>query len=1388
MPHRTHALRCRPLLEDFEPRILYAADHPAVLAGALAVGAGPGDAAHSATLPAQAPAGQGLELVFIDSRVDDHATLTADLQRQMDQGRRLEVVWLGEHDDAISVISQTLARHEGVSAIHLFSHGAAGEVLIGAQALDMDQLLTRAGEVAAWGDHLAPGADLLIYGCDVATGSAGEQLIQSLAQLTGVDVAASVDRTGDAAQGGNWALERQTGGIEARQLLDDSGQAQWRGVLAITTNDFASSAVTPLGNNNSLSWSHTVAAGTDRALFVEVAIEGVVASVTSVYFGSQSLTFVGRQAGSSSGAVEIWVLLNPTVGTSTITVSTSPTYTSAMAAGGTAFNGVNQTKPVTTFVGASGQSNKAQVTMASNSGDLILATQHWRDAPTITNGGGQSDVWERANPSPSTLLGHTTTAAGAASVTMVGNASASKDWVIGAISIKAAGANTPPVGSDKTVTGFENQAYTFTAADFPFTDANGDGLKAVQITALPAVGSLTLNGVAVTANQFITKAAIDAGKLKFTSTAHANGAGYASFKFKVQDDAGVGTGGGSDIDGTARTLTINVTAVNSAPQGANNTVAMPQNQSYTFGVADFGFSDPNDSPANSLQAVKITTTPGAGSLTRNGVAVTNGQLVSASDIAAGLLKFTPVANGAGAPYASFTFQVQDNGGTANGGIDLDQTPKTLTLNVVVSKLVVDTTSDSADGNTSSIYTLLAGKGADGKISLREAITAINNTAGSAPVTIEFNIAGTGIHTITLASMLPDIVKPVIIDATTDDSFAANGGRPAIVLNGGGTVQDGLRLYVGSGGSTIRGLVIQNFTQDGIDIASSHGNTIAGNWIGLNSAGTGAAANQQGVNIWASNNNVIGGTTAADRNVISGNSGPGLWIDGGATGNQVRGNYIGTNVAGAAAVANQTNGIRLLSTGNTIGGTAAGAGNVISGNLGNGIDIAGTSATGNTVAGNTIGLNATGTAAVGNSAIGIRISGGASSNTIGGATGAARNVISGNGSYGISVEDANTSSVVIQNNWIGVNASGTSAIGNTSSGIALTGGPSNFTIASNWIALSGWHGIYLNGASADGVIRDNRIGTDAAGSADWGSNGAGIQIGDTGHTTAPTRISVTGNIVAYSKGAGVRLLPSAGTSNPILGNSIYGSTSLGIGLGSPGVTPNDPGDADTGPNNLQNFPVLQSVLTNGSNQVNITGTLNSNANGYYRIEYFASPSANASGYGEGKVLLGFLNVATDASGNATISTTFATSLAAGWVVSATATKTNSSYNTFTDTSEFSQAVVATEVNKAPSGANKTVTTLEDQPYTFTTSDFGFSDPGDSPANNLLAVKVTTLPSAGSLTLNGTAVTAGQLVSVTDINAGKLKFTPAADANGTGYASFTFQVQDDGGTAMGGVDLD
>ena len=130
-----------------------------------------------------------------------------------------------------------------------------------------------------------------------------------------------------------------------------------------------------------------------------------------------------------------------------------------------------------------------------------------------------------------------------------------------------------------------------------------------------------------------------------------------------------------NVDPTPKTMTINVTHVNQSPLGTAKTVTTAKNTAYVFKVADFGFSDPHDSPANTLLTVKITTLPLLGSLTDNGVAVAVGAHISVADITAGKLKYTPKTGGTGTAYASFTFQVQDNGTTANGGIDTDPTPK-----------------------------------------------------------------------------------------------------------------------------------------------------------------------------------------------------------------------------------------------------------------------------------------------------------------------------------------------------------------------------------------------------------------------------------------------------------------------------------------------------------------------------------------------------------------------------------------------------------------------------------------------------------------------------------------------------------------------------------------
>jgi len=202
----------------------------------------------------------------------------------------------------------------------------------------------------------------------------------------------------------------------------------------------------------------------------------------------------------------------------------------------------------------------------------------------------------------------------------------------------------------RIVTTLEDSAYTFASTDFGFSDSNDsptNNLTAVKIGTLPGAGSLTLSGVAVSAGQTINAANIAAGNLKFTPAANANGAGYATFTFQAQDDGGTANGG-MDLDQTPNAITVDVTSVNDAPAGTNKTVTTLEDAAYTFASTDFGFSDPNDSPANNLLGAKISALPAAGILTLSGVAVSAGQTISAANIAAGNLKFTPAANASAA--------------------------------------------------------------------------------------------------------------------------------------------------------------------------------------------------------------------------------------------------------------------------------------------------------------------------------------------------------------------------------------------------------------------------------------------------------------------------------------------------------------------------------------------------------------------------------------------------------------------------------------------------------------------------------------------------------------------------------------------------------------------
>lgn len=520
-------------------------------------------------------------------------------------------------------------------------------------------------------------------------------------------------------------------------------------------------------------------------------------------------------------------------------------------------------------------------------------------------------------------------------------------------------------------------------------------------------------------------------------------------------------------------------------------------------------------------------------------------------------------------------------------------------------------------------------------------------------------------------------------ASTGNTVAGN----IIGLNSAGTTELGNSSFgvqiFGSDSNTIGGVttshrnVISGNSSNGIRLASADNNLIKANFIGTNAAGTAAIPNLAGgvtLGILCSNN-IIGGATAPERNVISGNTTEGVEIR--SSGNSVFGNYIGTDAAGDADLGNSTDGVFIDHSPDVlIGSTTAGTGNVISGNNTNGVriidDPSSTFTTAIRVQGNIIGLNATGTTDLGNTLDGVHIDN-CNNVRVGSTLTSGRNIISGNNNHGIEILGASTGTLV-EGNFIGTDISGTLDRGNTFDGV-LTDASGN-TIggagtARNIISGNAFHGVALLNVSAPGnLVQNNFIGTDVNGTNPIANTLTGVIINGVGNTLGGA--AGLGNTVAFNLDDGIRVqaVGSAGNGNAIFTNSIFsnGSTSgqLGIDILPDGVTPSDNLDPDTGPNNLQNFPVLTSaVRNNGNSTTTITGLLDSTPSTNFVLQFFSNPSCDASGNGEGKTFLGSTTVTTPFDGNpVSFVIAFATAVPIGQSITATAT--DSGFNT----SEFS----------------------------------------------------------------------------------------------------------------------
>lgn len=611
---------------------------------------------------------------------------------------------------------------------------------------------------------------------------------------------------------------------------------------------------------------------------------------------------------------------------------------------------------------------------------------------------------------------------------------------------------------------------------------------------------------------------------------------------------------------------------------------------------------------------------------------------------------------------------------------------------------------------------------------------------------------------------------------------------------GGSVAGARNVIAASGANGIQ-----------IEGTGTDNNVVQGNFIGTDATGELDRGNtSDGVRIGnGAQSNTIGGTAPEARNIISGNDGDGVDIQGnGTTGNVVQGNYIGTDDDGEQDLGNSAEGVDLSADGNTIGGSVAGAGNVISGNNLRGIYVTGAGVSA-TIQGNYVGLDDDGLQALGNNFDGIEVAFGAGGVTI------QDNVVAANGQWGITLQGTGAGNTLI-GNTVGLNRSRTIILGGAGVYVSTDGN----TLTGNTIGGSNSYGIYLTGSS-DNTIQGNYIGTNSAGSTGIGNawQGIGIDGANSDFNLIGGTDSGEGNVIAHNARDGISIASGAGTGISILGNTFRSNGGLAIDLSDNGVTANDssgnPADQDIGPNGLQNFPEFSSVRLSGTDLI-IEGDLRTDGvSTPYRLEFYGNPIGTADATnGEGRIYLGSTLVTTDADGRVSFSVTlFAAGLTTGDSVTGTATRVDalaqvgvSDQLAYGSTSEFATNMTVAASNSAPTlVASAALNSIQEDPTSNTGTlvsllvDTEATDPDVGAVKGIAITAAPTTNGSWEYTLNGTTwlsmgtpSTAAALLLSADATTA-IRFVPNTNFNGvSGLLSYKAWDQTSG-TAGGTADV-
>ncbi len=831
-------------------------------------------------------------------------------------------------------------------------------------------------------------------------------------------------------------------------------------VLAWVTNTRASSPTIPTLSGNGLTWVQvatvtwgTISAPTARTTLFRAMGAAPSAGIVTIDFAGSTQTGVGVSI-IQFGDVDI----SGTNGSGAVVQSVTGSTDSATAAAGLSIT-----------LAALG--NAANATAGGFANFVNSAT-------SISAGAGYSITPGTTYATPSTSLRSEFNTTGSTIVNVTQSTTSHIGGI--AVEIKAAittlGNGTAPGNSNIAPSGAATNAGAFsfqtgsgtdtiTAATVTLAVGTSGGLGLVEITNSAGTivyGSATnpasdTPAITLSTNTLTATTTLTEYRIRVTPKTHANMPAPAGSSYAVTARISAWTSANTQAGSDAASTTVTID--NLSPGNITASTATAGNAQVAL-----NWTNPADVDLSSIvvlrrptSAVADTPAEGATYVVGNTIGTATVACVVASPGTS--CTDTGLTNGTAYHYRIFT---RDSSGNYSAtGVVPSGSP---------------TTPNSCPGN---VVTTTADTGTS---SLRECINTANLNPGT---TISFNIPGPGNQSagadswwrITPLTWLPGfIASNTIIDGTTQTTNRGNTNSlgPEIEINGatvGGVGLDGFGVSSPATNVTIKGFIINQWSGAGISLWTGTG-TVTGNYIGTNYAGTGASANT-GYGIYVnSNGNTIGGTTVAERNVIAGNGGPGIRIVGNS--NTVQGNYIGVNTTAGGTLANASDGIQITATatGNTIGGTAGGAGNVISGNTGGGIN---NSASGsNNVYGNYIGTNASSASLI-NGGDGLYTSAGtvnlgnaseAQSNIIGPNTGVGINLVGGtvNLAGTVTVNDDVTLStgtlsmgnaiLNVSGNWTRtsatVNANTSTVTFNATSGTILitTGGQSFYNIIFN----------------------------------------------------------------------------------------------------------------------------------------------------------------------------------------------------------------------------------------------------------------------------------------------------------------------------------------------------